>query len=346
MKISNVGEFGAIDHLTRLILERRQRTPAPPGSALLVDTGDDAAAWQSPAGSYLFTTDTMVEGVHFTEATLSWEDVGWKVMAVNASDLAAMGGHPLYALVTLGLPAEFPLSALDLLYEGALSMAEEAHFAIIGGDMVKSPTTFVTVALVGTIRGAPMTRRAASPGHLVAVTGPLGSSAGGLALLQGKGEVDVEPSPNEPVRPTDVDADAKVLLQSHRRPQPHLTQGRILAEEGVSCAMDVSDGLIADLSKLCRSSGVAAQISAHRLPMIPALPHCFPETCRQKALSGGEDYILLFTAPPDTMNQVLDRIPEAAVIGCITGGEPGQVTVLDQDGKDVTPSQSGWDHYR
>ena len=180
-----MGEFGAIDRLTRLILERRQRVPAP-GHALLVDTGDDAAAWHSPAGSYLFTTDTMVEGVHFTQATLSWEDVGWKVMAVNVSDLAAMGGQPLYALVTLGLPAEFPLSALDMLYEGALSMAEEAHFAIVGGDMVKSPTTFVTVALVGTIQGAPMTRGSAIPGHLVAVTGPLGSSAGGLALLQEK----------------------------------------------------------------------------------------------------------------------------------------------------------------
>ena len=223
-------------------------------------------------------------------------------------------------------------------------MAEEGHFAIVGGDMVKSPTTFVTVALVGTIHGAPMTRRAATPGHLVAVTGSLGSSDGGLALLQEIGEVDVEPSLNEPARPTDVDVE--ILLQAHRRPQPHLAQGRILAEEGVSCAMDVSDGLMADLAKLCYASGVAAQVSAHRLPITPALSHHFPKTHRQKALSGGEDYVLLFTAPPDTMRRVIDRIPGAAVIGRVTDGDPGRVTVLDQDGKDVTPSNSGWDHYR
>ena len=339
-----MGEFGAIDRLTRLILERRQRVPASDGHALLVDTGDDAAAWQSAEGSYLFTTDTMVESVHFTQATLAWEDVGWKVMAVNVSDLAAMGGQPLYALVTLGLPPEFPLSALDMLYEGALSMAEEAHFAIVGGDMVKSPTVFITVALVGTIQGAPMTRGAATPGHLVAVTGPLGSSAGGLVLLQEKCEVDVEPSLNEPARPTDIHVE--VLLQAHRRPQPHLAQGRILSDEGVTCAMDVSDGMTADLAKLCRASGVAAQISARRLPITPALSHHFPETNLQKALSGGEDYVLLFTAPPDTMNRVIDRIPGAAVIGRVTDGEPGRVTVLDENGKNVTPSQSGWDHYR
>ena len=191
------------------------------------------------------------------------------------------------------------------------------------------PPTFVTVALVGTIQGAPMTRGSAIPGHLVAVTGPLGSSAGGLALLQEKCEVDVEPSLNEPARPTDVDVE--VLLQAHRRPQPHLAQGRILAEEGVSSAMDVSDGLTADLAKLCLASGVAAQISAHRLPITPALSHHFPKTHRQKALSGGEDYVLLFTTPPDTMDRVIDRIPGAAVIGRVTDGEPGRVTVSGRE---------------
>ena len=328
-EIGSVGELGAIDRLTRLIRGNREPPLSPHGIPILVDAGDDTAAFESDSDTCLFTTDAMVEGVHFTRDTLSWEDVGWKVMAVNVSDVAAMGGEPRYALITLGLPPEFSVSDLEALYEGALSMAKEARFAIVGGDMVKSPTVFVSVALVGAIRHAPMTRDAAVPGDLVAVTGPLGSSAGGLALLLEKGG---------------MGADA--LLEAHRRPQPHLDQGRILLEEGVSCAMDVSDGLTADLGKLCLASGVSAQVYAHRLPMLEALSNDFSESCLEKALTGGEDYVLLFTAPKDKMERVVDRIPAAAVIGEIVDGEPGRVTVLDEHGEDVTPSRAGWDHYR
>ncbi len=330
-EIRSVGEFGAIDRLTRLILARRHATQQSACATLIVDTGDDAAAWRSPAGSYLFTTDTMVEGVHFTRATLSWKDVGWKAMAVNVSDLAAMGGRPLYALVTLGLPGEFPLDALDAIYAGMLDMAEEAGFSVIGGDMVRSPTAFVSVALVGTIRGEPMTRTNAASGDLIAVTGPLGSSAGGLALLQDE---------------TPTTDDAALLLQAHRRPQPHLAQGQALSEEGVSCAMDISDGLLADLTKLCHASNVAAQVEAPQLPIHPALPRLFPETHLRKALSGGEDYVLLFAAPPEIIDRVIQRIPDAAIIGRIMDGDPGRVRVLDEGGNEITPTQSGWDHYR
>ena len=324
--IGSVGEFGAIDRLTRLIKEGRKPHSIP----LLVDSGDDAAAWDSQSDTYLFTTDTMVEGVHFTRDTLSWEDLGWKAMAVNVSDVAAMGGFPRYALVTLGLPSDFPVDALDSMYEGALSMARDANFAIVGGDMVKSPNVFVSVALIGDIDVAPMTREEATSGDLVAVTGPLGSSGGGLALLQhgGGGSAD------------------NALIQAHRRPQPHVDLGRTLVVHGVHCAMDVSDGLAADLGKLCQASGVAARIDAHRLPTIPALQRHFPDTWQDKALSGGEDYVLLFTASPETMERILVRIPEATVIGEISNGEPGRVTVLDENGKDVTPATTGWDHYQ
>ena len=142
----------------------------------------------------------------------------------------------------------------------------------------------------------------------------------------------------------DMGADA--LLEAHRRPKPHLDQGRILLEEGVSCAMDVSDGLAADLGKLCLASGVSARVYSQQLPMLEALSDNFPESCLEKALTGGEDYVLLFTAPEDKMERVIDRIPDAAIIGEIEDGEPGRVTVLDENGEDVTPSRTGWDHYR
>ena len=330
--IASVGEFGAIDRLTRRIRKGRHPVSRYSGSPLLVDAGDDAAAWESVAESYLFTTDAMVEGVHFTRDTLSWEDVGWKALAVNVSDIAAMGGLPRYALVTLGLPPEFPINDLDSIYDGMLAMTKQAWpVAVIGGDMVKSPTTFVNVALVGSVERTAMTRDAASPGDLIGVTGPLGSSVGGLALLQGGAS---------------TTADAEPLLQAHRRPKPHLLQTRTLMEERVSCAMDVSDGLLADLSKLCLASSVSAQVGAHRIPTLPALSNHFPDTYLEKALSGGEDYVLLFTAPFDTMKRVVDCIPEAAVIGRVADGQAGEVTVLDEKGNDVTPTQSGWDHYR
>ena len=331
-EIRSLGEFGAIDRLTRRIRKTRQPFEPPYGIPLLVDAGDDAASWESQADTYLFTTDAMVEDVHFNRATLSWEDVGWKVMAVNVSDIAAMGGRPLYALVTLGLPPEFTLDDLDSIYDGMLAMSRNVRLHIIGGDMVKSPTVFINVALVGSIERPPMTRDAASPGDLVAVTGPLGSSAGGLALLQGEGKAD-------------ADADES-LLQAHRRPQPQIRQGQWLSDEGVACAMDVSDGLLADLAKLCHASGVSAQIDSHKLPVIPSLSSRFPDTYLEKALSGGEDYVLLFTADADTVDTVIQRIPETAVIGRITEGEPGHVRVLDEGGNEITPTQSGWDHFR
>ena len=330
--IANVGESGAIDRLIRRIRKGRDPSASFYRVPILVDAGDDAAAWESQADTYLFTTDAMVEGVHFTRDTLSWEDLGWKVMAVNVSDIAAMGGRPRFALITLGLTPDFPLNDLDSIYDGMIAMARETWpLTIIGGDMVKSPTVFVNVALVGSIQSSPMTRDAACPGDLVAVTSPLGSSAGGLALLQNK---------------TATGADADHLRQAHRRPRPHLLQADILMDERVLCGMDVSDGLLADLAKLCLASNVAAQVEAHRIPTLPALVRHFPDTYLEKALSGGEDYVLLFTAPSDAMNRVTGRIPEAAVVGRITDGQAGKVTVLDENGKDVTPTQSGWDHYR
>ena len=162
MQIKDLGEFGVIDLLTRMVVDQR----AGPGNGpafsfeLTVDNGDDAAAWSltqdgGPSGhpiNELFTTDTMVEGVHFTRETTPWQDLGWKSIASNISDVASMGGLPTHALVTLGLPPETEISDLESLYTGMLEISNEYGLAIVGGDMVRSPVAFITVALTGAMQ--------------------------------------------------------------------------------------------------------------------------------------------------------------------------------------------------
>ena len=191
MQIQELGEFGVIDLLNRMVVQQRGPSQLPPEAAfsLLVDTGDDTAAWKTGGGTELFTTDTVVEGIHFTRETTPWRDLGWKCIASNVSDIAAMGGLPAYALVTLGLPPETEVGDLEELYRGMLEMGNKYGAAIIGGDMVRSPVAFITVGLTGLQQGNPMLRSNAQPGDQVGVTGYLGGSGGGLRLMLGQGEM-------------------------------------------------------------------------------------------------------------------------------------------------------------
>jgi len=341
MQIKDLGEFGVIDLLTRIVTDRRTGAGNAQSFSfnLTVDNGDDTAAWSpgpSPSGTgrinELFTTDTMVEGVHFTRETTPWLDLGWKSIASNISDVASMGGLPSYALVTLGLPPETEVSDLEGLYEGMLQISNEYGLAIVGGDMVRSPVVFITVALTGAMQGQPMVRTTARPGDLVAVSGHLGSSGGGLKLM---------------LEGTSVEGEAPDFLrESHRRPRPAVAIGQSLVESGITTAMDVSDGLADDLSKLCRASGVSGKIFIDRLPVHQILRDHYPEDCVDLALGGGEDYVLLFTGPPAKVNHVVASLSDgAAVIGEISEGTPGQITVVDAQGNEIPASNRGWDHF-
>ena len=336
MRISDLGEFGLIE-----LVQRWTRDPGHPVEGSLaavcravVDNGDDAAAvtFATAGVTELYTTDTMVDGIHFTAETTPWRDLGWKAIASNVSDVAAMGGTPAFALVTLGLPADTPVNGIKELYSGMNEICREFGARVIGGDMVRSPVGFVTVALTGIAAGKPMVRTAARPGHLVGVTGPVGGSAGGLrAMLEKFG--------------TEGPARDRLTI-THRRPRPHVAEGQTLVANGIEAAMDVSDGLADDLAKLCAASGVAAHLSADKVPADPALKSVFPEDWLDLALYGGEDYVLLFTAPPEVMRAVINRLPDsAAIIGEITDGEAGAVTVLDADGNPRLRGGAGWDHF-
>ena len=186
MKVRELGEFRVIKILTEMVTRDRksQATATHQNFQLLVDVGDDTAAWRCGAGTELYTTDTAVEGVHFTRDTTPWYDLGWKIIAANVSDIAAMGGLPLYALITLGMPPDTEMEDLVTLYRGMLELGNRYEVSIVGGDMVRSPVVFVTVGLTGVAEDDPMLRSSAQKSELIAVTGYVGSSAGGLEIMQ------------------------------------------------------------------------------------------------------------------------------------------------------------------
>ena len=300
---------------------------------MLLGVGDDAAAWHTTEATELATTDTLVEGVHFRYDFTSWEDLGWKALVVNVSDIAAMGGFPLYALVTLGLQPETEVEDVHALYRGMLSACQEYQCRIVGGDIVRSPAIFITIALTGVARGHLLTRHGAQPGDVVAVTGPLGCAAGGLqALLQGtvlEGE------------------QARHLHKAHSHPIPRLQAGQVLVQHGVQAAMDISDGLTDDLSKMCVSSEVGAIIYSAQVPVDAFLKDAFPQDYLQLALNGGEDYELLFAGREEVISEAVTKLgPSAAIMGRIVADHPGEVQVLDERGAELHVERHGWDHFR
>jgi thiamine-monophosphate kinase len=333
MKVSEIGEFGLIGHITEAI-GKAENPPGVSGENLLIGIGDDAAVWSTAIGLELATTDSLVQGTHFDLKTTSWIDLGWKAVAVNLSDIAAMGGIPRYALVSLTLPGDLDVDFVASLYKGMLRIANEFGISIVGGNVTASRIVTIAITIIGDADGkAVLTRTAAVPGDLVAITGYTGLSAAGLRLLKRR-------------RPVEGDA-AQVLQQAHLRPMPRISEGQALLHHNVKAAIDISDGLVADLSHVCKASGVDARINENMVPLHPALKAAFKKNAMKLALSGGEDYELLFTAPPQIVEQVKqDLTCPVTVIGEITRGKSCRVHLVDASGDIVSLQQTGWDHFR
>ena len=338
--VKDMGEFDLIDRLANIIAEPNARRIADidsRGFRMLRSIGDDSAAWHAPAGVRVFTTDTMVEGVHFNLRYTDWRDLGWKALATNISDIAAMGCIPTYATVTLGLRSDLPIDGLETLYRGMMDITARCGGAVIGGDIVKSPAFFISVALEGVTSGddadALMLRDRAQVGDAIAVTGTLGASAAGLQLL-------IEGADRSGL------ASYAFLKDAHNRPMPRVSEGEALVGIGARCAMDVSDGLVDDLGKLCRASDVGAQIHTPMIPADDRLKATFPSSWLSLALSGGEDYELLIAAPESVIRSAQRSISTPiTVVGEIVEAEKG-VAVLDAAGKPLNISAGGWDHFR
>ena len=336
MLVRDTSEFALID-LMAAAFEAEDTPPCKerPGYRLLHGIGDDAAAWDAPAGPVVAATDTMVEGVHFTLDNTSWKNLGWKAMAVNLSDIAAMGCEPLYALVTVGLRGDVPVDGLESMCAGIAEAGRAYGCAVVGGDTVSSPVLLVTVAVTGAPPdgGSPLlSRSAALPGDAVAVTGSLGCSAAGLRMRQ-EGRL----------LPAGVSAR---LAAAHDRPVPRVPEGVALARAGVRAAIDVSDGLADDLGKLCRASGVGAVLRAGRVPVDDYLRTAYPDIAVEMALAGGEDYELLFTAPEDAVRRAQREMDTpVTVIGEVVDS-PAGVRVLDESDRPLELRSAGWDHFR
>ncbi|MGQ9572046.1 MAG: thiamine-phosphate kinase [Dehalococcoidia bacterium] len=332
MKVSELGEFGLIARLAAVFARGGQ----PPG--LLIGIGDDAAAWRA-SGVQLVTTDTLIEGVHFRLSYVPWRDLGWNALAVNVSDIGAMGGMPEQALLTLALPLETEVADVDQFLAGMLEAGSEYGTAVVGGDIVACDRMMVTVMVIGRAladdQGEPllMTRSAAQPGDAIAVTGHLGDSAAGLRILLGE-------------RAGSAEA-ADYLKRAHLHHRPPLSVGQMAAREGVRAAIDVSDGLLQDLGHVCQASGRGAVVHAERIPISPALRQAFPQDALALACGGGEDYQLLLIAPPEIIDRVRSKAePPMAIIGEMVVDPEHRVRLVSEDGREVTPPSAGWDHLR
>jgi thiamine-monophosphate kinase len=332
VQLGELGEFGLIELVTQDIA---------PGAEVIRGIGDDAAVYRVREGDWqLVTTDTLVEEVHFSLEYTTWRDLGWKALAVNISDIAAMGGRPLYALISLCLPVDSDVVTVQELYTGLGEVAQAFGVSLVGGDTVSGLSVVLSITLIGAVEAnRAVFRSGANPGDLIIVTGTLGDSAAGLFLLQN----------------ADYDAGSEAkrrLKRAHLRPEPRVEAGRLLsATGGVTAMLDVSDGLSSDIAHIGRASQVDSLLWGENIPLSDALRDLASALGRDPlewALHGGEDYELLFTVTRGQADRVRDTLAasgiRSAVIGEVTA--PGRGNRLEYKGRLETLPQGGFNHFR
>ena len=325
MKVWELGEFGLIELIAGIVGKATRHD-------LIIGIGDDTAAWSPDKSIQLSTTDILIQGVHFSIDIATWRELGWKALAVNISDIAAMGGKPSFAMVSLGLPPETDVDNVIELYRGMKDISSKFNVDIVGGNVSKAPVVIIDVSLIGNASDALLTRSAAVGGDQIAVTGYLGLSAAGLKLLKSSRKLDSKTT--------------AFFREAHLRPRPRVNEGQVLVQHGVKAAIDNSDGLLSDLTHICKASRVGAKIWINKLPIHALLKSAFKRDYLRLALSGGEDYELLFTARGEIIDKIKDIMSSpVTVIGEIVSDSPGQVTVLDEKDKAIEWADIGWDHF-
>ncbi|MDZ7373005.1 MAG: thiamine-phosphate kinase [candidate division KSB1 bacterium] len=331
MRLKELGEFGLIEQIKRLAKIQSPR--------VLVGIDDDAAIVRAGRATLVLTTDAFVEEIHFRFDYFSPFDLGWRLMAANLSDMAAMGAQPLFALADIAIPAEADAERVLDVYRGMIALGDRFGVSVVGGDTTSSPDRwFLALSLLGEAKGGSYAlRSSARNGELLVVTGWLGNARAGLELLAN----------GTALEPDDI------LARAHRRPEPRLLEGQFLVRSaGVRAMIDISDGLSSEVHHICRMSRVGAVVYADRLPVHPRLQEFARLQNRDPlsyALHGGEEFELLFTVPPERW-PALERswrrrfpIP-ITPIGEIRAQQSGVLLRTSKGDEPLIPG--GWQHFQ
>lgn len=289
MKFNEIGEFGFIESIKKECIASLKD--------VIKGIGDDCAVFGPYSGRVLlFTTDMLVEDIHFLMDKITPYQLGWKAIAVNLSDIAAMGGRPLFILLSLGIPVEMNVELIQDIYKGMKDICEHYRVNILGGDTVASPDKLIiNISLIGDAKEKEVIYRSgARPGDKVYLTGNVGDSAAGLNILKN----DISP-------PSSIGSH---FIKVHNEPKPLIETGRIIATSGLASAMiDLSDGLLSDLWHICKESGVGAMLFRSKIPLsseLKLLASLADFNPLDIALSGGEDYLLLVTVPEEKIQDL------------------------------------------
>ncbi len=346
--ISSIGEFGLIERIRRIV--DLPGIDFPLRKNLLMGISDDAAVYRpTPGMLQLLTTDALVEGIHFDLTFTSLKHLGWKSMAANFSDIAAMGGTPRYALVTLALPRKISVEMIEEFYAGALSACREYPCLLAGGDTTASHANMtISVTVAGEAAEDHVRYRSgARAGQALCVTGHLGASLAGLKILQReKNRFELAGSPSdfrpgfEPYAPA---------LEKHLMPRPRLEISELLVSKvRIGALTDISDGFASEVHHLCTESRVGALVYEHNIPVHAVTQNIaaeFSQSPTDYALYGGEDYELLFSIDDEEVEKLERLTADVTIVGRVTEEAQG-VKLVREQGEQELLKASGWDHFR
>ena len=327
MLVKDIGEFNLIKRLSSKFINTKRH--------VIAGIGDDSAVLNSSGNRLqLVTTDMLVENVHFRLSTATPFQIGWKSLAVNISDIAAMGGEPTYAFISIGLPKDTAVNLVDDIYLGIYEIADKYSVDVVGGDTVSSPQLIINIALLGEVEPESYKLRSgAKEGDYIFITGDVGGSSAGLEILERK----------LPIKGTD----------KHLMPIPRVIEGRLLSQSGcVNAMIDVSDGVSSEIYHICEQSRTGAKIFMKDIPLSDntyKVAEIINKSPYDFALYGGEDYELLFTCRPDSAGYIKELIQKncstpITCIGYITDSSCA-LTIENENGVSLPLKPAGYNHF-